>query len=114
MERQPIRRRSKLRCPTGGPANTIALGRGRDAPRGRDQCEGCGEEARTGEEARGWRTFMIVVAEGQPAERVVYCPDCAKREFEDAERIGVYRDLVKGPSAPSATKVEMGPKRDRG
>jgi hypothetical protein len=47
------------------------------------RCEECGREARTGEEARGWRTFLIVVKEGQPAEAVDYCPDCAKREFED-------------------------------
>jgi ribosomal protein L44E len=46
------------------------------------RCEECGKEARTAEEARGWRTFMTVVVEGQPAERVDYCPDCAKREFE--------------------------------
>jgi hypothetical protein len=47
------------------------------------RCEECGREARTGEEARGWRTFLIVVKEGEPAEAVDYCPDCAKREFED-------------------------------
>ena len=47
------------------------------------RCEECGKEARTGQEARGWRTFMTVVMEGQPAEPVHYCPDCGTREFED-------------------------------
>jgi hypothetical protein len=47
------------------------------------RCEECGKEARMGEKARGWRTFMIVVVEGQPAEPVTYCPGCAKREFEE-------------------------------
>ena len=47
------------------------------------RCEECAKEARTGEEARGWRTFLFVVAEGKPAEPVDYCPDCARREFED-------------------------------
>jgi hypothetical protein len=46
------------------------------------RCEECGKE-RTGEEARGWRTFLTVVEEGEPAVRVDYCPDCAKREFDD-------------------------------
>jgi hypothetical protein len=47
------------------------------------RCEECGKEARTGEEARGWRTFVTVVVEGQSAESVHYCPDCVRREFED-------------------------------
>ena len=49
------------------------------------RCEECAKEARTGEEARGWRTFMFVVVEGKPAEPVDYCPDCAKREFDEDE-----------------------------
>ena len=47
------------------------------------RCEECGKEARTGQEARGWRTFLVVVREGEPAVPVDYCPDCAKREFEN-------------------------------
>ena len=47
------------------------------------RCEECGKEARAGEEARGWRTFLTVVEEGKPAEAVDYCPDCARREFEN-------------------------------
>jgi hypothetical protein len=31
---------------------------------------------------RGWRAYLTV-AEEEPAERVDYCPDCAKREFVD-------------------------------
>jgi hypothetical protein len=47
------------------------------------RCEECGKDARSGEEARGWRTFLIVVEEGEPAEAVHYCPDCARRQFGD-------------------------------
>ena len=39
------------------------------------------KEARTGEEARGWRTFLTVVEDGEPEKVVVYSPDCAKREL---------------------------------
>jgi len=46
------------------------------------RCEECGEEARTEEEARRWRAILAVVEEGEAEEVVVYCPDCAKREFE--------------------------------
>jgi hypothetical protein len=49
------------------------------------RCEQCCKEAWTGEEGRGWRTFLIVVEEGKPAEPVNYCPDCAKREFAPGE-----------------------------
>jgi hypothetical protein len=49
------------------------------------RCEECGKEAWTGEEARGWRTLLIVVEEGQRAEPVHYCPDCATREFAPDE-----------------------------
>ena len=38
------------------------------------RCEECAKEARTGEEARGWRTLLIVVEEGKPAEPVHYLP----------------------------------------
>jgi hypothetical protein len=30
--------------------------------------------------ARGWRAYLTV-DEDEPAEAVVYCPDCAAREF---------------------------------
>ena len=46
-------------------------------PRG--QCD-VGED---GGEARRWRAYLTVVEEGEPAEVVVYCPDCARREFGD-------------------------------
>jgi endogenous inhibitor of DNA gyrase (YacG/DUF329 family) len=46
------------------------------------RCEECGKEAKTEEEARLWPAYLTVVEEGEPEEVVVYCPDCAKREFE--------------------------------
>jgi len=47
------------------------------------RCEECGKQARTEEEARRWRAYLTVAEEDEPEEVVVYCPDCAKREFED-------------------------------
>lgn len=47
------------------------------------RCEECREEPRAEEEALSWRAYVIVVKEGEPPEVVVYCPDCAEREFGD-------------------------------
>jgi hypothetical protein len=44
------------------------------------RCEECGKEARTEEEAHDWRAYLTVVDDDEP-EVVVYCPECAKREF---------------------------------
>jgi hypothetical protein len=49
---------------------------------GNAACEECGKQARTEEEARGWRAYLTVVEEDEPEEVAVYCPDCARREFE--------------------------------
>jgi hypothetical protein len=38
--------------------------------------------ARTEEEPRRWRAYLTVGEEDEPEEVVVYCPDCAEREFE--------------------------------
>jgi hypothetical protein len=38
--------------------------------------------ARTEEEALRWRAYLTVVEEDEPEEVAVYCPDCARREFE--------------------------------
>jgi Zn finger protein HypA/HybF involved in hydrogenase expression len=46
------------------------------------RCEECEREARSEEEASRWRAYLTVVEEGEAEEVVVYCPDCAKREFE--------------------------------
>jgi ribosomal protein L44E len=46
------------------------------------RCEECGKEPRSEQEARRWRAYLIVVDEDEPEEVVVYCPDCAKRDFE--------------------------------
>jgi hypothetical protein len=48
------------------------------------RCEECQREARA-EETRRWRAYLTVVEENEPTEVVVYCPDCAKREFGDDE-----------------------------
>jgi DNA-directed RNA polymerase subunit RPC12/RpoP len=42
-------------------------------------CVECGRAQAAGE--RGWRTYLTV-DEDEPAEAVVYCPDCASREFQ--------------------------------
>ena len=47
------------------------------------QCEECGTERRS-DQAQRWRGYLTLVEEGQTRpEVVVYCPDCAKREFGD-------------------------------
>jgi hypothetical protein len=46
------------------------------------RCEECGKEARTEEEARRWRAYLTVVEEDEPEGVAIYCPGCAKREFE--------------------------------
>jgi hypothetical protein len=35
-----------------------------------------------GGEPRRWRAYLTVGEEDEPEEVVVYCPDCAEREFE--------------------------------
>jgi hypothetical protein len=45
------------------------------------QCIECGRVSREGE--RGW-TAHLTVDEDEPAEVVVYCPECDEREFEEA------------------------------
>jgi hypothetical protein len=42
-------------------------------------CAECGREHAAVE--RGWRAYLTV-DEDEPTEAVVYCPDCAVREFE--------------------------------
>jgi hypothetical protein len=42
------------------------------------QCVECGREQPADEQ--GWRAYLTV-DEDEPAEAVVYCPDCATREF---------------------------------
>ena len=41
-------------------------------------CEECGREQAASE--RGWQAYLAT-DEDEPAEVVVYCPDCAAREF---------------------------------
>jgi hypothetical protein len=38
----------------------------------------CGREQ--ADDERGWRSYLTTDEE-EPAEAVVYCPDCAEREF---------------------------------
>jgi hypothetical protein len=51
------------------------------------RCEECKREARS-KETRSWRAYLTVIGENEPAEVVVYCPDCAKREFGDDDDLG--------------------------
>jgi hypothetical protein len=48
---------------------------------GAPKCVECGREQPPGE--RGWKAYLSV-GEGEPAEAVVYCPECAEREFGDS------------------------------
>jgi hypothetical protein len=41
-------------------------------------CIECGREQAVDE--RGWKAYLTV-DEDEPAEAIVYCPDCAAREF---------------------------------
>jgi DNA-directed RNA polymerase subunit RPC12/RpoP len=44
----------------------------------RYRCAECGREHAAGE--RGWKAYLTV-DEDEPAEAVVYCPECGEREF---------------------------------
>jgi hypothetical protein len=47
------------------------------------KCEECGAEPDF--QAHGWRAFIAPrPEEDEPPEVVVYCPECAEREFGDA------------------------------
>jgi hypothetical protein len=39
-------------------------------------------EAESEERARGWRA-LLADAEFEPEEAATYCPDCARKEFDD-------------------------------
>ena len=43
------------------------------------RCVECGR-VQTAPVARGWRAYLTV-DDDEPAEAVVYCPECAEREF---------------------------------
>jgi hypothetical protein len=45
---------------------------------GAQACVECGREQAS--VARGWRAYLTV-DEDEPVEAVVYCPECAEREF---------------------------------
>ena len=48
------------------------------------KCEECGRQPATEEEALRWRAYLTAALdEGEPNEVAVYCPECAKQEFED-------------------------------
>jgi hypothetical protein len=44
----------------------------------RPTCAECSREQSAGE--RGWKAYLTT-DEDEPAEALVYCPDCAEREF---------------------------------
>jgi hypothetical protein len=44
-------------------------------------CVECGREQDDG--GRGWRAYLTV-DEDEPAEAVVFCPECAEREFSES------------------------------
>ena len=44
----------------------------------------CVECGRVSDDGRGWRAYLVAAGEdgfGDPETVVVYCPDCAEREF---------------------------------
>jgi hypothetical protein len=53
-----------------------------DSAIGLHEPSAAGEDGGGGEEARCWRAYLTVIEEEEPEEVVVYCPDCAQREFE--------------------------------
>jgi hypothetical protein len=48
----------------------------------RPTCAQCSREQAGGE--RGWKAYLTT-DENEPAEALVYCPDCAEREFDTPE-----------------------------
>lgn len=48
-------------------------------------CAECGREQAVDE--RGWQAHLTT-DEDEPAEAIVYCPDCAVREFGEPENAG--------------------------
>ena len=47
------------------------------------QCEECDRVSREGE--RGWKAYLTA-EEDAPAQAVVYCPECAAREFRERRK----------------------------
>jgi hypothetical protein len=46
------------------------------------RCEECGEEADVEAHAAGWVAYRVDLADDRdPPEVIVYCPECAAREF---------------------------------
>jgi ribosomal protein L44E len=52
--------------------------------RSRLKCVECGRQQADGK--RGWRAYLTTDEE-EPAEAVVYCPDCAAHEFAAAPKM---------------------------
>jgi DNA-directed RNA polymerase subunit RPC12/RpoP len=50
----------------------------------RHRCAECGREQTASE--RGWRAYLATDEE-EPAEAVLYCPECAEREFGDGRNV---------------------------
>jgi hypothetical protein len=51
---------------------------GRQTPAAEATCVECGVSSRSAE--RGWKAYLTT-DEDEPAEAVVYCPECDEREF---------------------------------
>jgi hypothetical protein len=58
--------------------------------------------ARTEEEPRRWRAYPTVGEEDEPEKVIVYCPDCAKRKFDQtiADRRRVRHEHRPLPLSP--------------
>jgi hypothetical protein len=58
--------------------------------------------ARTEEEPRRWRAYLTVGEEDEPEKVIVYCPDCAKRKFDQtiADRRRVRHEHRPLPLSP--------------
>jgi hypothetical protein len=70
------------------PGEVAVHARGSQQPQPR--CIECGREQPPDE--RGWKAYLTV-DEDEPAEAVVYCPDCAQREFGEREKPSPSRPL---------------------
>jgi hypothetical protein len=52
------------------------------------RCEECGREPEVEAHAVGWIAFRVDLDDDpDPPEVIVYCPDCAAREFDESERV---------------------------
>ena len=59
------------------------------------RCEECGREPDVAVHAPGWVAFRVDLAEDpDPPAVVVYCPECAAREFDESAQALTEQDAI--------------------